>query len=319
MTAAGSGAERAALGDWGRLPRPLAGYDGRRPPAPDWFARAMAVPMTRHRVPVDGAGIEALSWGDPAAPPLLLLHGSMAHAEWWSPIAQLLSQHHHVVSMSFAGMGGSDWRSSYSTPLMASEAMGVATALGLTDGPARPVLIAHSFGGKPASILAGDHGERFAGTVFVDSFILPEMEVGGKAPPYRHRSYASEADALARFRLSPDQPGGEPYVLDAIARAGIVERDGRWTWRFDPDFFRKLDFENAWDEARRARCPLAFIRGEHSPIATRADFALQRENMRPDSLFVEVPDAYHHVMVDQPLALTATLRAIIAAWSVSGR
>lgn len=304
------------MSNLGTLPRPLAPFAGERPVAPEWFDRAMSVPVVEHRIPVEGAAIEALSWGDPFAPPILLLHGSMAHARWWNPIAPLLSQDLHVVAMSFGGMGGSQWRSSYSTPLMAREVMGVAEALGLFEGAAKPVLVGHSFGGKPASIVAGDHGEKFAGTVFVDSFITPEMEVGSNPPPYRHRTYQTAAEALSRFRLSPDQPGGELYVLDAIARGGIVQREGLWTWRFDPDFFHKLDFENAWDEALRSRCPLAFLRGEHSPIATREDFAMQRAAMRPDSLFVEIPDAYHHIMVDQPLALTATLRAIVASWSL---
>lgn len=316
MSEAETGLQRVGLDKWGKLPRPLAPLEGRKPEAPAWFDEAMALPVIEHRIAVDGAEIEALSWGDPKAPPVLLLHGSMAHARWWNPVAPLLSKDHHVIAMSFAGMGGSQWRDKYSTTQMAREAMGVAEALSMFDGPAKPVLISHSFGGKAASIVAGDHGEKFAGTVFVDSFILPGLEIGGNPPPYRHREYETIADAITRFRLSPDQPSGELYILDAIARGGIVERHGSWTWCFDPDFFHKIEFENTWDEARRSLCPLAFIRGEHSPIATRADFALQRANMRSDSIFIEIPEAYHHIMVDQPLALTATLRAIIAFWSL---
>jgi len=30
---------------------------------------------------------------------------------------------------------------------------------------------------------------------------------------------------------------------------------------------------------------------------------------------VEIPEAYHHVMLDQPLAFVATLRAILDAWA----
>jgi pimeloyl-ACP methyl ester carboxylesterase len=302
--------------NWGRYPRPLAPYEGKRPDAPAWFDRAMAIPCEEHRIAVEGAMIEAVSWGDPGLRPLLLLHGSMAHARWWSPVAPLLSAYYHVVAMSFSGMGGSDRRGSYCVRQMAREAMAVASAMRLFSGSLKPVLVAHSFGGKPASIIAGDHGENFAGIIFVDSFISPAMDVVD-APAYQARFYDSEPDALSRFRLSPDQPGGEPFVLDAIARAGVVEQDGRWTWRFDPDFFRKLTFENAWDELLRARCPLAHVRGEYSPIATRKDFDIQREHLRADTVFVEMPDAYHHIMAEQPLALTSTLRAIIAAWSAA--
>ena len=29
---------------------------------------------------------------------------------------------------------------------------------------------------------------------------------------------------------------------------------------------------------------------------------------------IEIPDAHHHIMIDQPLALVAALRALLAAW-----
>ncbi len=33
--------------------------------------------------------------------------------------------------------------------------------------------------------------------------------------------------------------------------------------------------------------------------------------------FVEIPQAHHHVMLDQPLALIAALRALLADWEHS--
>ena len=34
----------------------------------------------------------------------------------------------------------------------------------------------------------------------------------------------------------------------------------------------------------------------------------------PGSPYVEIPEAEHHVMIDQPLAYVAALRALLAAW-----
>jgi pimeloyl-ACP methyl ester carboxylesterase len=34
----------------------------------------------------------------------------------------------------------------------------------------------------------------------------------------------------------------------------------------------------------------------------------------PGSPLVEVPDADHHVMIDQPLAFVAALRGLLAGW-----
>ena len=34
----------------------------------------------------------------------------------------------------------------------------------------------------------------------------------------------------------------------------------------------------------------------------------------PDMLEIEIPDSHHHVMIDQPLALVAALRTLLAHW-----
>ena len=34
----------------------------------------------------------------------------------------------------------------------------------------------------------------------------------------------------------------------------------------------------------------------------------------PGSPYVEIPEAEHHVMIDQPIAFVAALRALLAAW-----
>jgi pimeloyl-ACP methyl ester carboxylesterase len=55
-----------------------------------------------------------------------------------------------------------------------------------------------------------------------------------------------------------------------------------------------------------ARCPILAVRGARSAIVDAsglADFA----TARPDAELAEIPDAHHHVMLDQPAALTALL------------
>jgi len=32
---------------------------------------------------------------------------------------------------------------------------------------------------------------------------------------------------------------------------------------------------------------------------------------------IEIPDAYHHVMLDQPIAMSTALRALLADWEPS--
>lgn len=303
----------------GSLPLMLDSYGGERPWAPEWFIAAQELTAERITFPVEGCEIELVCWGERGRPGILLLHGSMAHAEWWAAVAPLLAKGYRVCSMSFSGMGGSGHREAYSVAQMAREARAALEAGGLFEADTPPIVACHSFGGKAGCLIAGSEGgERLLGVMFVDSFVVPNVDLGSP-PPYRSRLYESEADAIARFRLSPDQPGGEPYVLDAVARAGVKQLpDGRWTWRFDPDFFSKLDYESGWEHLQRARCRLAFVRGELSDIVRPADEVMQRRLLRPDTLFVDIPNAYHHVMIDQPLALVSAMRAVLEAWTKAG-
>ena len=56
---------------------------------PEWAQTALAMPNESRYVDVDGCRVHYLSWGDPGLPPLMLVHGNAAHAEWWRFIAPL--------------------------------------------------------------------------------------------------------------------------------------------------------------------------------------------------------------------------------------
>jgi pimeloyl-ACP methyl ester carboxylesterase len=63
---------------------------------------------------------------------------------------------------------------------------------------------------------------------------------------------------------------------------------------------------------RAAGCPLAITRGERSVVMTRESAAFMRDAAPAGTPLIEIPDAYHHVMLDQPLAFVSTLRALLA-------
>ena len=104
----------------------LASFEGRSPVHPPWFAAAIADAPQRRWHEVAGTPIEMLTWGEVGRPGLLLLHGKMAHADWWSFIAPFFAATHRVAALSFAGMGASGWRDAYSVETMADEVMAVA-------------------------------------------------------------------------------------------------------------------------------------------------------------------------------------------------
>ena len=303
------------------FPPPLADFGGAPPPAPDWFRDALADAPERLEVKVQGAPVEALAWGRRGDPGLLLLHGNGAHADWYAHIGPLLKAGRRVVAMSFSGMGGSGWRTHYSVAQWADEAVAVAEATGLYDAPVLPTVAGHSFGGFPLMNAADRHGDRLARAVIVDTPARPPSRVAAqqqRAQAPRSdamrsaRVYPSVTEALLRFRLIPPQGCPHPCVADLIARRGlkqVVGPDGApgWVWRFDPFLFRHFDFGRPYSHLRRARCSVTLVRGGRSRLLSVEAFQRMAEYAPPGTALAEVPDADHHVMIDQPLAFAALL------------
>ena len=61
-------------------------------------------------------------------------------------------------------------------------------------------------------------------------------------------------------------------------------------------------------------CRAALIFGEKSALVSRKTAAYMSTLMGPRAPIVEVPEARHHVMLDQPLAFVAALRMLLDSW-----
>lgn len=306
------------------LRAPLARFRGDPPPAPEWFTQALALEPERGVVPTPRGGIEVLTWGEVGRPGLLLVHGTTAHADWWSFIAPYFAEQYRVTSMSLAGMGDSDWRERYSLDDFAADAEAVCRATGLDAGGRKPVYIGHSFGGGNVFYVASRHPDRLHSAILIDVAFRgppradPAGDAQGPRPLATIKAYPTLAEALARFRLSPLQPVAQPYILDYIARRSLKRvplADGAgegWSWKFDPDMWLKFDrasLDAFFTSSPAVDAPIAHIRGEFSLLRSMAGDAYPAAG-----LMIDIPDAHHHVMIDQPLALTVALRSLLAAW-----
>jgi pimeloyl-ACP methyl ester carboxylesterase len=314
------------MADDPNLVAPLASLRGVRPPAPAWFEDALRQAPERAWHEVRGARIETLTWGEIGRPGLLLLHGNGAHADWWSFVAPLFAPEYRVAALSWSGMGGSDWRSSYSTDLLIEEAFVVAERAGLFAGGVKPVFVGHSFGGVPTIGAAAVGGERLGAVVMLDIPVLsPEQRKAREArrkprsEPKSTRIYRSLEDALVRFRFLPVQPCEHLFIADHIARGSLKQvplENGTegWTWRFDPFIWRNYTWRDAAQDFANAKCPVAVMWGSRSRLITEEYIAYMRELAPPGSPFVAIPEANHHVWIDQPLAFVAALRGLLAGW-----
>jgi pimeloyl-ACP methyl ester carboxylesterase len=315
----------------GKHIRPIAHLGGVKPSAPAWFAAAVNAPCEEGAVTVRGARIAYTAWGKPHKRGLLFVHGGRAHRNWWRPFAPYVAEERRVAALDLSGMGDSEWRDQYSLDCLVDELFAVIEAAGLDhNGP--PIIIGHSFGGWVTLAAVEREGDRLGGAVVIDSVLgVPDPNEGYKiiraagnrseAGPSRLRVYSSLEEPVSRFRFLPNQPAEHLYLVDYIAREGLRQvriPDGEtgWTWKFDPFKGKVFDIQFERNLLRAARCPLAFIYGEKSVFAQGEALHHLRDQALGRSPFVMIPEAYHHLMMDQPMAFIAALRALLSCWPV---
>jgi pimeloyl-ACP methyl ester carboxylesterase len=261
----------------------------------------------RRSVEVNGLTLRALEWGVPGRPGLCFLHGGSAHAHWFDGVAPTFADRYHVLSLDQRGHGESDWPavSAYATSDFVSDLVGVFDALGWE----RAALVGHSMGGHNAMCCAAWHPDRVSALVIADSRPslpserLERMHRRGHRGPWRHETLGA---ALQSFRLLPRETVADPAFLEHLARAGIVERNGRFLYRFDPEANGGRRPTDAWPLLERIAAPTLLVRAEHSPVLTPAmaqEIAKRIARVRLE----EIAGTYHHLVLDAPAAFSAVL------------
>ena len=284
---------------------------------PAWAQAALNAPSREGFIDVDGASIHYIAWGDTSRQPLVLIHGNAANAEWWRFIAPLLADEFHVIAPDLAGMGDSAHTGRYERELYAQQVLAVADTL----APGRkPMLVGHSLGGF-VTIMAGTaFGERLAGIIVLDS---PPWEQESKAPsPFAQvnpspRLYPDRQTALSRFKVLPEQHVNCAFYVQHIAEHSIKQEADGWRWKFDPAALaqpRRRDFVS---DLLTMRCPVALMWGA---LTARLDDSVRRlchEAFTGVLPMVEIPNARHHIMLDEPLALVTAIRTQLANWKAA--
>jgi pimeloyl-ACP methyl ester carboxylesterase len=277
----------------------------------DWLLDALRRPGNSRFVEVDGVRLHYLVWGEDRTdkPLLVLVHGLRAHAHWWDAVAPSLADDYRVVVPDLSGMGDSDGRSNY-VGAYSRDLIGVIECL--NAGPV--IVVGHSYGGSRVLQACGLRPELFQRLILVDTFVALDGEPLPEDPSRRtHRVYATMDQAVARFRLLPDQPAIDPRLLNHLALHSLRAIEGGFVWKFDQNLPPVMLREgNIGALLPGLSVPVDYVYGERSALIDvgRARRIVDRfgQGRRP----IIIPNGHHHLMLDQPIALVRALRALLS-------
>ncbi len=224
-----------------------------------------------------------VDWGNPQAPPLILLHGGRDHCRNWDWVAAALRGDYHIIAPDLRGHGDSAWSAS-GHYTMASYIYDLAQLIHQQE--LAPVsIVAHSLGGNIALRYAGIYPEAVHRLVVIEGlgpgprppsqaprrpidqrmrdWIAEQRSLSGRLP----RRYASIEDAFARMQeanrhLTPEQ-------ARHLTQHGVNQNeDGTYSWKFDnyvrvwpPYDMTREEIAALWS---RIACPTMLIYGKES-------------------------------------------------------
>ena len=261
-------------------------------------------------VEVDGRTITVSLWegGDRARPEILLVHGGAAQRQWWDHLVPLLPPAGRVVALDLSGHGDSGHRDEYSLDAWSDEVAAVASRWCEN----RPVLVGHSMGGLVAVNAAQRSPERYAGVLALDSPLRRSTsgheERRRKIASRPVRSYGSRREAHEGFKTFPPVTEAPPEVMEHIIEAAIRPSADRWSLKFDPRIYNRPQVSDEF--VREAKVPTWWVRAQNGFVDERMTELIQ-DSIGPLGRLVWVPEASHHLLLEQPMPAAWLIAAFI--------
>ena len=265
-----------------------------------------------------------LSWGDPAAPLVVMLHGWMDVAASFQFLVDALAERWHVVAPDLRGFGRSQWQPQ---GYWFADYVADLDALLDTLSPEPVRLVGHSLGGNVVMHYAGARPARVRALVSLEGFGIP-FELGSAAPrklgkwldalrdPPRFRPYASLADVADRLQKTNSRlPRDKAEFLaghwaQAVPQGGVaLTSDPRHKLPF-PTVYRMEEAFAVW---RAITAPVLWVAAAQSHIprwleahpegeigVDGLDGVRRRLAEVPGGTLTVIEDAGHMLHHDQP-------------------
>ncbi len=261
-------------------------------------------------------------WGNPDAPPLLLLHGGRDHCRNWDWTAHALKDRWRILTPDWRGHGDSQWSADGEYKLM-NYVYDLAQLIH-QERLAPVTIVAHSMGGAIALRYAGLYPDSVRRLVAIEGLgpspkMLAEREARDFAERTREwigkkraaagrtpRRYPTLEDALQRM-IEENRHLSEEQARHLTVHGVNRNEDGSYTWKFDP-------YLNIWGDSdmpqqqievlwSRITAPTLLMYGENSWASNPADDGRIRHFSNAKvSLFDRAGHWLHHDRFDRFLA-----------------
>ncbi len=283
---------------------------------------------TTHSFASQRLRLRYVDWGNPDAPPLILLHGGRDHCRSWDWTAHALRDDWHIIAPDLRGHGDSDGSENGDyTPM--SCVYDLAQLIHLRE-LAPVTIVAHSYGGNIALRYAGIFPENVRRIVAIEGlgpsperlaerraqpvqdrlreWIEARRAASGRQPRrYENLQQAYERMKTANHHLSDEQ--ARHLTLHGISQ----NEDGSYSWKFDNAFrvfppfdLDQQDIHTLW---QKISCPTLLMYGRDSWASNPQEDGRVRHFT--NARVISYEDAGHWLHHDQFDRFIADLKAFL--------
>lgn len=258
-----------------------------------------------------------VDWGNPKAPPMILIHGGRDHCRNWDWVAERFRHDYHIIAPDLRGHGDSQWMigGSYN---QIDYVYDIAQLLDQKE--MSPVtIIGHSLGGSISLLYTALYPETVKDLISIEGMGPPPSMMEDRLnQPMSDRldfwikdlrklssrlvkKYETLEEAFQRMQNE------NPHLSEEQARhltihGSTQNEDGTFSWKFD-NYVRTfpptgIPFDEQWDMFGRITCPTLLVRGLESWASDPTkDGRIDNFNIKVDVAAFE--DAGHWVHHDQ--------------------
>ncbi len=251
--------------------------------------------------------------------PVILVPGLSSPRAVWAGVVPTLAKSHRVYVVQVNGFGGDDPRANLS-PGILDGIVGDLHTLIAQSKLGKPAIVGHSMGGLVALMLAKAHPDDVGKLMIVDSlpYIGEIFAPGATVAALEPQAKAMRSGMAAAYGKPTSPMANEALAarmaLKPASRAAVAD----WAAKADARVSAQAMYEDLTTDLRpdvvsiAAPITLVYPWNATGPTKPAADALYRKAYVTaPHVTFVDIGDAAHFVMLDQPAAFQAALDAFL--------